>query len=502
MESIVGKILCDRYRILQELNHNDFSTVYLAEQLGNANVKCEIERLQPQYDHEVLGATSWQKVRQRFLTQGNLLKNVSQHPQIPQLLAFFECDCLFYLVREHITGISLERQLQDSLIDEATAIDWLQEITEVLDFIHRADIAHLNIQPSSLIQHQDGRKLLTNFAEIKYAVLFDSNTAKATLNSDFAPSPGQRKSNFSADIHALGKTIIYALTGSIAESIKAKSLDVVDSKKPGNLKVPKADIRPELANIINKMVGDYPDKCYQSAGEILAELDFNHNVITFPPPFVGTTAFPYQPPSRVKKTSSFKTSLSRVSQSEVVRKAFWLLLALPFVLASGIVFIGINKNSYRSFAEYTSDDYKFEIKYPKSWSQQQIDDPITGEIVVFSSPKESDADLFLEKVHIAIEYLSSEPTSLDEYTETVIKRVNQTKDSNLEAYENYKTTIDKLPARTVIYSRQENGLQLRQMESFTIRNNSVYIAIYTAERAKFSKFSNDAKQIIDSWEIQ
>lgn len=498
MESIVGKILCDRYRIVQELNQNDFSTVYLAEQLGQTiDVECEIERIEPQENNAVLEGAAWQKVRQRFLAQGNILKNISQHPQIPQLLAFFECDRLFYLVREHVSGISLERQLQDSRINETAAISWLREIAELLEFIHRSNIAHLNIQPSSLIQHQDGRKMLTNFAEIKNTVLQDPLTNKGVLNPNFSPLPRQQKSDFSADIHALGKTIIYALTGSLAESIKAKSLDIVDSQKPENLNIPKADIRPKLASILNKMVGDCPDKCYQSAAEVLAELDFNQNVITFPPPFVDGAAFaPVLAPQPKKNLSS------RPNNSQSVHKVFWLLMTLPFIVALGIIFIGINKNSYSDFTEYNNNDYQFKVKYPQSWTQQQIDDPITGEIVVFSSPQESDADSFLEKVYIAIEYLSSEPTSLDEYAETVIQRVNQAKDSEIEVYEDFKTTIDQLPARTVIYSRQEDGLQLRQMESFTIRNNSVYIAIYTAERAKFSKFSDTVEQIIDSWEIQ
>ena len=54
----------------------------------------------------------------------------------------------------------------------------------------------------------------------------------------------------------------------------------------------------------------------------------------------------------------------------------------------------------------------------------------------------------------------------------------------------------------VVYSRQEGSLTLRQMETFTIKNNQVYIAIYTAEREKFSKFLKTANKMIDSWEIQ
>ncbi|MEM9507637.1 MAG: PsbP-related protein, partial [Cyanobacteria bacterium P01_E01_bin.35] len=184
------------------------------------------------------------------------------------------------------------------------------------------------------------------------------------------------------------------------------------------------------------------------------------------------------------------------------QKALWLWLSIPFVIASIIVFIGINKNPRNKFFSYVNDDYQFSIKYPQHWSQRQLDDPITGDIVVFASPQETDSDLFLEKLYIAVEYLPSELMSLEQYTQDVFERINQAKGSKLDTYEDYQTTVDKLPARKVIYSRQEEGLQLKQMETFTIRNNQVYIAIYTAERAKFSKFHNTVEQMIESWKIQ
>ncbi|MGF1590005.1 MAG: PsbP-related protein [Pleurocapsa sp.] len=501
MESIIGKILCDRYRIVQELSQDDFSTVYLAEDLEqNDKTQCRIERLQPQYDNEVLGAQSWQKVLQTFLTQANLLKNISQHPQIPQLLDFFECDREFYLVSEDIKGENLAQKLKNKLIDEAEAVVWLQEIISILEFTHEAGIPHLNIQPSSLVQHQDGRKILTDFAAIKTAVLSKNKFLTSIINPDFSPAKQHDKSDFGIDIYALGKTIIYALTGSITDFIYAKSTDSTKFKKVSNShNLATANIRAELAVILNKMVSDVSEQCYQSPAEILAELDFNHNVITLPPPFFDSSYFVSSSSKKVKKKTHL---LGSISHFKFPSKIIWFLLALPFILASAIIFIGINKNSARNFASYVNDDYQFEIKYPQDWAKRQLDDPITGEIVVFASALENDADLFLEKVSIAVEYLSSEPTSLEQYTQTVFNRINQTKGSEIEAYEEFETTIDSFPARAVIYSRQEGKLQLKQMEAFTIRNNQVYIAIYTAERAKFSKFYGTVEKMIDSWEIQ
>jgi eukaryotic-like serine/threonine-protein kinase len=500
MKSIVGKILYDRYRIVQQLSQDDWSTVYLAEDLApNEPKQCQIEQLQPQYDSEILGAQSWQKVRQTFVAQGEILVKVSQHPQIPQLLAFFECDRQFYLVREYVQGITLEQRLNDALINEAEALSWLQEILGILESIHQLGMAHLNIQPSSLIQDTEGKKFLTNFAAIKNTVLFSRKELIKVLNRDFAPPSELAKSDFSSDLHALGKTIIYALTGILSESIQAKSDEVISHNLTNLNPSPKANIRPELAKLLNKMVASHPNNYYQSAREVLSELDFKQNVVTFPPPFADGFRLPQKSSSKVRSKSKLKKP---TGSPKSVRGIIWFFLSLPFIVASVIIFVGLNKNSQENLVKYTNSDYQFSLDYPQTWSEQQIDDPITGEVVVFTSPKETDADLFLEKVYLAVEYLSSEPTNLERYNQTVLNRINQTENSNIELQENFKTRIDNSPARTVIYSRQQGALQIQQMESFTIKNNQVYIAIYTAERAKFYKFYPTVEKMIDSWEIQ
>ena len=501
MESIVGKILCDRYRVIRQLIKNDFSSVFIAEDLKHpSRLQCQIERLQPRYDSEILGNRSWHNILQAFVTQGNIIKNISQHPQIPQLLAFFESDREFYLVREFIDGESLEQELANSLIDEAQAVSWLREILGVLDFVHQANILHLNIQPSSLIQHRNGQKFLTNFSSVKNAVFFDRNLFSTIGNDDFYPIEQQEGNpDFNADIYALGKTIIYALTGEITNYIKAKSLESFTESNSLNQNEVVAGIKPELADILNKMVSDRSGKRYQSAAEILKELDFEQSVITLPPPVFTNFNLPSKNLDSAQDSPTSPRKNNFVRWKQVI---LGLLLASPFIVAFIITFIGVNRNAYRNFETYNDDNYQFTIKYPQAWSPRNVDDPITGEVVAFSSGLENSSDLFLERVSIFVEYLSPDSITLEEYTESVFERIKQAKGSDIEIFQDSKAKVSKYPARRVVYSRQEDGLQLRQMEIFTIKDNRVYIAIYTAERAKFSKFLNKANQIINSWEIE
>lgn len=506
MESIVGKIFRDRYRITHKLSQDNFSTVYLAEDLkaaDNADAQCAIEIVQPSYDNEVLGTQSWQKVLQAFATQSNVLKKISQHPQIPELLASFECDRKFYLVRELIKGESLQKQLESKLLNEAQAVEWLQEILIVLEFIHQAKIGHYNIQPSSLVEDQNKKKFLTSFARIKDSILFEPTKFQEIAGIDFsAPEQHEGKPELTSDIYALGKTIIYALTGHNSEFVQsAQSISANNSSK-SSYPVPHAvvaDIQPDLADVLNKMVEDNSTRRYQSAGEILAELKFeSQDVFVFPPPLLAQNqSSPTQNSQSRRKT---KSSTGK-KQGKAFKRLVWLFLALPFIAALVIIFIGTQRNAYENFIAYDNNNYQFSLKYPQDWLRKDLDDPITGEVVVITSPLENNTDPFAEKISIAVEFLPQKSTNLEEYSQTVIERVQQDKANNLEVYQQRKTRINQAPARLIVYSRQEKGLRLRQMEVFTIKNNRVYIAIYTAERVKYSKFLETAEKIIDSWDI-
>ncbi len=497
MKSIVGKVLRDRYYIVQELRDEGSCIIYLAEdRKAFGNSRCKIERLQPQYDAEIVGSQSWQNLQKLFNSKAIAFSKLSNHPQIPQLLDYFEEEREFYLVKEYIDGETLEQKIQDRLLDESEAIIWLQDALFILEFIHQKSIIHLNIKPSSLLQkRQDGQIILTNFAWIRNEVLSVNRKTTKIYEIDeqdrhfLALEQQENKPDFTSDIYALGRTIIYALTGNFSDLIDPQSLEKNPIISPEQGEFPESKISHQLIKILNNMVCERSQDRYQSATEVLAELDRQQNVITLPPPFMLV------PP--IEETS-INTQPKKPKIGQIL---LWFLLILPFIGTSIALWIGFNKNMYRQFLAYTNQDYNFVIKYPEDWSARELDDPITGEVVVFSSPLESDSDLFRERVYISVEYLASELTTLDEYTQLIIGKIAQEKGEEIEVYEDKKITVDRHPARRVIYSRKQGGILLRQMEAFTIINNRVYVITYISERAKFSKFLGTAEKMLKSWEI-
>ncbi len=497
MKSIVGKVLRDRYYIVQELRNDGSSTIYLAEdRRTSGNPRCEIERLQPQYDSEIVGFQSWKNIQKLFNSRASAFSRLSNYPQIPQLLDYFEQDREFYLVKEYIDGETLEQKIQHRLLDESEAIIWLQDALVILEFIHQKSIIHLNINPSSLLQKRpDCQIILTNFAWIKNEIL-SLNESPTKLDDAhlqdrnfIAIEQQEGTPNFTSDIYALGRTIIYALTGEFSDLIDPQSLEKIPRASPKQGEFPETKISRQLINILNNMVCERSQDRYQSATEVLAQLDRQQNVITLPPPFMLV------PPTE-------DTSIQiQPKKSKIGQILLWFLLVLPFIGTSYALWIGFNKNMYREFLAYTNDNYNFAIKYPEDWSARELDDPITGEVVVFSSSLESNLDLYRERIYISVEYLASDLTTLDEYTQLLINNIVQENGEKIKIYEDKKIKLDLYPARQIIYSRKEGGLLLKQMEAFTIKENRVYIITYTAERAKFSKFFDTAEKMLKSWEI-
>ena len=175
------------------------------------------------------------------------------------------------------------------------------------------------------------------------------------------------------------------------------------------------------------------------------------------------------------------------------------LLAISLGLGTTIIGIASIFLVFKIFAvekylPYTNYNYRIEVEYPEHWSVQESEDiPYPG--IIFLTPQENDQDNFQEQVKISGEKLSR-ILSLEEYTEQATKEIAS---SNIIMEKPKKITLANREGRKIIYQDTE---AMQSLEVWTIKNQQVYIVIYTTESDKFKKFSKQAEQIIDSLEIR
>ena len=276
-----------RYLLGKVLGSGGFGKTYLAQDSQNPQQPtCVIKHLQPaRKDIRFL-----EVARRLFRNEGEILARLGSHPQIPELIAYFEEKNDFYLVEEYIPGEPLSEELVSGEQWQLQAVlDLLQQSLAILDFIHSQGVIHRDLKPNNIMRTPQGKLVLIDFGAVKQISPQDPNLqingvpGQVSLEEDTAqknwtiaigtkgyapPEQYAGQPNFSSDIYALGMIVVEALTG------------VHPLNLPINVATGEADwhgfvqIPENVKLIIDQMIRfHFPDR-YQSARKILEDLNY------------------------------------------------------------------------------------------------------------------------------------------------------------------------------------------------------------------------------------
>lgn len=270
--------LIGRYKVLKDIGSGGFGRTFLAEDtLRPGNPHCVVKQLAPAKKDE-----GFVKIAKRlFEREAESLEALGRHDRIPQLLAYFEENKEFYLVQEFIKGHSLSEELiPGKRLLESQVVDMLKDVLEVLDFIHSHSVIHRDIKPANIIRRDSDRKLvLIDFGAVKLvqSQIIENDVEQLQTHKRphtvmigtvtyAAPEQLSGEPVFNSDIYALGIIGIQAVTGQAPNqlhiSATTKSRDY-------------AQVSDRLAAILDKMVQYHPSERYDSAVEVLRELNDN-----------------------------------------------------------------------------------------------------------------------------------------------------------------------------------------------------------------------------------
>jgi serine/threonine protein kinase, bacterial len=266
---MLGKLLDGRYQVNQVLGAGGFGRTYLAQDTRRpGNPICVVKHLQPaNRDPNFL-----ETARRLFNSEAETLEVLGNHDQIPRLLAYFEEDQEFYLVQEYIEGHPLSQELiPGQPWDQTRVIALLQELLEVLEFVHNRGVIHRDIKPDNLIRRNLDKKLvLLDFGAVKQIRTQLASPQGQMSNTVAVGTPGYMSSEQAlgqprptSDIYAVGIIGIQAITGrmpaELQEDLNTGELIWQDL----------APVSPGLKHILTRMVRYHFKDRYQSATEAL-----------------------------------------------------------------------------------------------------------------------------------------------------------------------------------------------------------------------------------------
>ncbi|MEA5503632.1 serine/threonine protein kinase [Halotia wernerae UHCC 0503] len=305
---MIGKLLDHRYQVIRVLATGGFGQTYIAQDTRRpGNPMCVVKHLKPTSSDPRVFDTA----KRLFNSEAETLEQLGNHDQIPRLLAYFDENQEFYLVQEYIEGHTLTEELTlGQQWTESQVMQLLQEVLEILEFVHRQGVIHRDIKPDNIIRRvSDNKLVLVDFGAVKQlrsplVTVGGQPTATVAIGTPgYMPTEqGQGKPRPNSDIYSLGIIAIQALTGVSAAQLQ-------ENPETGEILWQHlTHVNYRLAAVLTKMVRYHFKDRYQSATEALqACINTTNLVLTASTSQELPNNHSYQPSTSLSQTSRQQT---------------------------------------------------------------------------------------------------------------------------------------------------------------------------------------------------
>ncbi len=258
-----GKILKNRYKILEIVGGGGMGAVYKVEEKGRIvavkSVKSKFAN--PEERTQVL---------EQFKTEARILSKLN-HPNLPRVTDYFYDKSHHYLVMEYVEGDTLERLLEKQgsrPFSEIKVLNWGVQLCRVLYFLsiqRPKPIVFRDLKPANIMVTPQGRIKLIDFGIARF-FKEEKNQDTYIFGTPGYAAPeqyGTGQTDTRSDIFSLGATLHHCLTGA------DPNLNPFEFKSPRELN---GKISEKTSEVITKALEHDQQKRYQSAAQLKSDI--------------------------------------------------------------------------------------------------------------------------------------------------------------------------------------------------------------------------------------
>jgi serine/threonine-protein kinase len=274
---MVGRVIADRYRILDVLGTGGVGVVYRAEQLGTERLVA-MKLLHP--DH-----ASNDALRQRFEREATALAEVAHANIVPVIDYGISVETPF-IVMELLHGQTLEALLEEErLIAPARAVAIIAQTLEGLAFAHARGLIHRDLKPANIFLEEvaggDPRVRILDFGLAKFVAGSRSSAQPLTKAGSVFGTPTYMapeqavagEMDARTDVYSVGAILFELLAGAPPYSGLPHEIARAHLTAPiPTLREKRSDIAatPALARLLSKAMAKEQRDRYRDASEMLA----------------------------------------------------------------------------------------------------------------------------------------------------------------------------------------------------------------------------------------
>jgi serine/threonine-protein kinase len=229
-----------------------------------------------------------------------------------------------YLIMDYVEGPGLDKKMREGGMSADDLLIIAKKVSAGLNAAHKKNIVHRDLSPDNIIlRNGDANEPVI----IDFGIAKDSNPGAETIvGNEFAgkyayaaPEQLSGKTDARSDLYALGAMLLSTFRGK-APDMGNNPMDVVNIKgKPLNTE----GVPEPLKALIDKMTNPDPSARFQSAEELLLEID---------PDFEKTIVYKPSKNMQVNKTSEEKKSTNKAPKK---KSGVLIPILLVLVLISG-----------------------------------------------------------------------------------------------------------------------------------------------------------------------
>ncbi len=347
MENLVGKIINERYELVELVGVGGMANVYRARDIAE-NKSVAVKALRQEYVDNA-------EMLSRFRNESKAVSLLS-HPNIVQVFDVSLVGDQPCIIMEYIEGITLKEYIeQEGRIGWKMAVHFVVQILRGLSHAHDKGIIHQDIKPHNIMLLSDGTVKITDFGIAQLSRTPTRQNSEQAIGSVHYISPEQARgeqTDASTDIYSVGVMLYEMLTGKLpfeADSPVSVAIKQIESEATPPTKL-NPDIPPTLEAITLVAMEKKASQRYRSAAEMLRSIDrFRKNPASPAQNSEEMTApTPPPPPARrrEKKEKQEKQDMQRGTPILPVLTG----ITIAFVVAT-IIFVAVMVMIADPFAE-------------------------------------------------------------------------------------------------------------------------------------------------------
>lgn len=207
---LVGKILADRYEIIEEVGKGGMARVYKAWcKILNRFVAIKVLKEEFKDDKEFV---------RRFNVEAQAAAGIS-NPHVVSIYDVGYEEGLYYIVMEYVEGITLKEYIAEKgSLSWREAVSFAAQICEGLAAAHRANVVHRDIKPQNIIMAQARVLKVTDFGIARASSQGTMTMGGNAIGTVHYLSPEQARGGYTdqrTDIYSLGIVLYEMLTGQL-----------------------------------------------------------------------------------------------------------------------------------------------------------------------------------------------------------------------------------------------------------------------------------------------